>query len=470
MIFFVTDKLAFMMSPFTIMGFILHLLVIHSVDGRVSDGNIANNDIVLTHQWDPFPLLAKDYHQVQKYISSRRRARRGLSYADLSRLRAALHQVEPQAIGTIQRVYMCQNSAIQFQSSAQHKLASLLDQSKSSTKTKEKTLLATDSSSIDADDSSSPITVAMLLGTIGRELRHKKSKARTSLSSTTEDQEFVNVCHVHAIWQPLSFQSSVLSSQTTWTSDERVRRLARYLGIRPVGWIFAYKGNVTNPQDTTKSIETTLPMSSRNIYEAAILQSYEMRDEQQGREDGSRFLTMAMDATSGATEAFLVSDITVQMVAEGVWDMDDNSNKDGRFVTTRRPVVVDGQETNELDTLLCLVNVALLSHDGMFAQKNTKRNSLLKRDGRLSASIHKALNKALNHAEETNDDSKLLEMFVDFNLLYTIDALMQKQYPTNNQEDAVESLCQAIRKYTKGQKQSIQLDHGIRNQLRQCLG
>jgi hypothetical protein len=59
------------------------------------------------------------------------------------------------------------------------------------------------------------------------------------------------------------------------------------------------------------------------------------------------------------------------MIAEGVWGAKAESDlsKLGRFVAMGSPVVVDGKETNQLDTVLCLMNSALLSHEARFVER-----------------------------------------------------------------------------------------------------
>lgn len=151
----------------------------------------------------------------------------------------------------------------------------------------------------------------------------------------------------------------------------------RGLGLEPIGWIFTYKGN--------RHTDDALPVYANDVVLGAKLQIENMKKD---RENGKRFATLAMDGASGATEAFQLSDVCVQMVADGTLDEGAGPN---RMSKTRRDVIVDSQQTVDLDSVLCLVNTAVLSHIGMFSGKSAS----LKKNGLLSKSTRKAIESSL---------------------------------------------------------------------------
>ena len=178
-----------------------------------------------------------------------------------------------------------------------------------------------------------------------------------------------------------------------------------------------------------------------------------------------------MDARTGATEAFQLSDVAVQMVAEDMLDLGEPSFQvsNGRYMTTRHPVIVDGKETNQLDSVLCLVNVALLSHTGMFTGPTATLSTKTKRDSRrISNKIRKAIVKAI--VDDHNDENtigngvatnKLFEIISDFNILLALDGML-------NENDS-EQLCRTLYKWARGQKRSVKLDSQLKERLRRAL-
>ena len=129
-------------------------------------------------RFDPFPELAKDYDTALRNAKIRRNTAGGsTSYSTLAALQSSLHTVEPQSIGTIQRIYMCHVAAAKFHARCSNK---------------------------DPTSASSRNGVALLLGTITTERKdlHQPKKARTSLSSTVESDQYCCAARVHAIWEP----------------------------------------------------------------------------------------------------------------------------------------------------------------------------------------------------------------------------------------------------------------------------
>ena len=68
-----------------------------------------------------------------------------------------------------------------------------------------------------------------------------------------------------------------------------------------------------------------------------------------GREEGCKFVTLALDGRIGATEAFQLSDVCVQMVAENVLSppISDEAKQSTRFIDLKDPVVISGEEKKD---------------------------------------------------------------------------------------------------------------------------
>ena len=392
--------------------------------------------------WDPFPDLAKDYETAVRKSKARRG---GSSFADLAHIQSSLHIVEPQAKGPLLRVYMCPTSAERFQAAG--------IQRKSGTVT---------------------CRAAMLFGTVARErVKQKASKTRTSLSSQPTEQDFCHVAKVQAIWEPPgmkkqkstsdSYDATGLleyTSQSPNTAVAKAVQVASWLGLIPVGWIFTYKEK--------RHDDDSLPVHARDVHTGATLQIQNMKEA--GRQDGARFVTLAMDAITGATEAFQLSDVSVQMVAEDMILLDDDNKSDkkakkttkqdkiGRFAPTRHNILVDGKETKQLDSVLCLVNTAMLIQQGSFAgtAATTKKN------GSLTNKARKSLLKSLEQSELSSDDSVLLQELSNFHTLVSL-------YETGLGATDCERLCQVVKKWSRGQKKGTVVDAKLKRQLRRFL-
>jgi hypothetical protein len=171
------------------------------------------------------------------------------------------------------------------------------------------------------------------------------------------------------------------------------------------------------------------------------------------KQEGAKFVTLAMDANTGATEAFQLSDVSVQMVAEKMWD----ATEQGRFVTTQHEVIIDGKETKQLDSVLCLVNTAMLSQVGSYAGKPT--NSVNKKNGTLTGKTKKTLLAALD--KDSSDHCSLLNALSDFNILVALDALLPSEQ--------TEELCRLVKKWVRGQKHGTQVPQKIKLSLQSVL-
>jgi hypothetical protein len=236
--------------------------------------------------------------------------------------------------------------------------------------------------------------------------------------------------------------------------------------------------------------KTPLPVLAQDIQAGALLQIEKMKAsmnkhavdatattttaKEEGRISGARFCTLAMDATTGATEAFQLSDVAVQMVSEDLFvflndDVSSSSSSSKtkakkkskslatRHVQTRYPVLVDSKETKELDSVWCLVNTALLSHSGLFAGQATL--AVKRKNGSLTTKTKKSLLAALESSSTSQQN--LLELLCDFNVLLALDEVLT--------QDESKQLCETVRKWARGQKRSTVLDKKLARKLKSIL-
>jgi hypothetical protein len=116
-------------------------------------------------------------------------------------------------------------------------------------------------------------------------------------------------------------------------------------------------------------------------------------------------------------------------------------------------VLVDGKEVKKLDSVLCLVNTAMLPHVGSYSGKSA--TSAVKKNGSLTNKTKKALLAAVDN------DASLLEELSDFNTLLALDQTLSKA-------DS-EELCQLVRKWVRGQKRGTLVTPKLKMQLRSIL-
>eukprot|EP00550_Attheya_septentrionalis_P009748 CAMPEP_0198282024 /NCGR_PEP_ID=MMETSP1449-20131203/1897_1 /TAXON_ID=420275 /ORGANISM="Attheya septentrionalis, Strain CCMP2084" /LENGTH=611 /DNA_ID=CAMNT_0043978095 /DNA_START=159 /DNA_END=1991 /DNA_ORIENTATION=- len=416
-------------------------------------------------RFDPFPELAKgeSYEMVQRKVKARSRGK--MTYKDIEKIRNALHLVEPQASDPakhVNRVYMCRVAAQRFQQ---------LVSSPTGGKTTKK-----------------PPKLSLLLGTMATERvqsGNSKSIPRTSLSSTRADQKMCKVVKVHAIWEPPTSNSNnnpKSSSATSYNSQgllelwkekseyARALELASKLGLRPVGWIYSYNDE-----------REELPVHGRDLVTGALFQMECMK--QLGREDGARVVMLALHAETGATEAFQLSDVAVQMAAEGIITLPPpppsssssssstvskpqksskpavsrshkkekeestasknpkSSSTTPRFLETRDPILVDSKETHELDAVLCLVNTAMLSHVGLFSGSEGVAHPVKGKNRSLTQNAKKRILAAAAAAATLEHESQqvLMKELCDLNVLLALDNLLQA--------DQTDELCRIVQKW-----------------------
>ena len=431
-----------------------------STQDVVSTSNTNNNNEI---RFDPFPDIAKStsYSSASKRARALARGSRSMNYGDISKVRSTMHTVEPQSKGSLLRVYVCSVAAARFQNHCIVNSPKPTSKKSSSKRKKER-------------QSQVENRIALLFGNINKErVNQGPKKARTSLSSSVED----NMCEVgkvHAIWEPplqkgndkLYDEDCLLSGYVKSyidddsskknkkeTPTERAIRVANYLGLQPIGWIFSYT-------DEDRHTDDALPVHGRDAIIGAKLQIETMK--RLGRGTGSKFVTLALDGRVGACEAFQLSDVCVQMVAEDV--LPSPSTLDGetstRYMKLKDPVVISGEETKKLDSVLLLVNMAMLSHVGLYSggtnapvAGNVKRGS-----GALLIKTRKRLLAAL----DDGDSSKIFKELCDFDILLAIDGMIGSTES--------EKLCLLVRKYARGQKKGTVLDSHLKLVLSSALG
>ncbi|VEU35913.1 unnamed protein product [Pseudo-nitzschia multistriata] len=416
--------------------------------------------------WNPYPDLAKDYDSVVIEAQKRRASRQSMSYDAISKLQSSLHVVDPQKEGPLLRVYMCRVSAERFYSNG------VVTASKSKKKQQGPTYNC---------------RAGLLLGTIQKErVDQRPKKARTSLSSQTADSEYCKVAKIQAIWEPPGQKPSSdklydakLAASLLDSSKKRMKTIANHLGLVPVGWIFSYQDDRLK-EENSFSTEGPQALFGLDVTIGAKLKIQNMEDRRAIKEDdvdlqGDRFVTLAMDATSGATEAFQLSDVCVQMVHEDMFqkltETDGTSEiTNPPIVPVRHAVLVDGRETKLLDSVLCLVNTALLSHVGSYSGHVTGSSvSVKKINGSLTNKTKKLLLKAL----ESSDANDFLQEICDFNILMALDQLLsQSQVKSSNNDDHeadMEILCGLVRKWARGQKKGTAIDPKFKRKLQTYL-
>lgn len=402
--------------------------------------------------FDPYPDIAKSSFSVaarRAKALARLPSKRSMSYGDITKLRDHMHTFEPQAVGPIKRVYMCHLSAQRFKDNC------TIMPTKKQLKAGQREMKHAN-------------RCAILFGSANTErVDQSKRKARTSLSTPLYEMEMCKVVKVHAVWEPLG-QSTVGGDDKPYdytklwgTADdkskevERAIYIANLLGLKMVGWIYSYSDdrNNENSEATTMNNDgdEPLPVFGQDMVVGAMGQIDNMQ--RIGKEDGSEFITLALDAKTGATEAFQLSDVSVQAVAEGKVDIPE---KNSRYLETTEPVVIHTKETTNLDSVLCLVNTAMLSHEGNFSGGSTK--SSIKKGGALTAKAKKNIIKKLS----SGDTENLMASLCDFNILMALDRSLGKK--------EMDELCHLVKKYSRGQRKAAKPSNELILVFKNLLG
>jgi len=355
-----------------------------------------------------------------------------------------MHTIEPQGQGPIKRIYMCHLGAQRFKDNC--------------------TIMPTKKQLKAGKGKSKGIQfanrLAVLFGSVNTErVDQSKKKSRTSLSTPLYEMEMCKVVKVHAVWEPTG-QNSVSGKpydcSKLWGVGENIEeyesalKVADSLGLKMVGWIYSYSDDRQNEGEESSNDEDALPVFGRDVVLGSMGQIDNM--ERIGRDNGRQFITLALDAKTGATEAFQLSDVSVQMVAEGKLTIPDESK---RHLETKEPIVVDTKETSTLDSVLCLVNTAMLSHEGKFSGGSTK--SSIKKNGALTMKAKKTILSKID-----DDPEELVASLCDFNILMAFTRSIGK--------DEMSELCSLVKKYVRGQRKAATLSKQLKLVLKNALG
>lgn len=358
-----------------------------------------------------------------------------------------MHTIEPQPEGPIKRIYMCHVSAQRFKDNC-----TILPTKKQLKATKGKAKAQIKN------------RCGVLFGTVNKERvdQSMDTKARTSLSTPLYEMKMCEVVKVHALWEPPQTSTSTNGydgkNLIKGKEFKRAKEIAEVLGLTVVGWIYSYSEDRQNGDgDDKDSGEDSLPVWGTDIVTGAKGQIENM--ENLGRDNGCKYVTLALDSKTGATEAFQLSNVSVQMVAEGVLAIPETESAKvqvpfKRFVKTQESVSIDNKETKDLDTVFCLVNTAMLSHEGRFAGK--AENSV-KKAGGLTAKKKRTVLAAI----EAGGDGDLLQELCDFNALMALDRAMPKEDMSN--------LCKLVAKYSRGHKKGITVESKLKIVLKNIL-
>lgn len=454
---------------------------------------IAARKAAVAREWDPYPDLAKDYESVMLKTKTKRSSGRGMSYSDISKLQSSLHVVDPQKEGPLLRVYMCKFSAERFYSNG------VVTAKKKGKPTKQ----------------SFESRLGLLLGTIQRErVDRKPKKARTSLSSAPSNSEYCTVAKVQAIWEPPGqkpnndgkIYDASMATSSFLAKNPRVLAIAKCLGLKPVGWIFSYQDDRLQEENSFKT-DSPQALFGLDVAVGGKLKIEAMKEihdsQQQHKSEGSeaahdddddddsdrgdRFVTLAMDATTGATEAFQLSDVSVQMVHEDMFRAlleplevvvaitDAKAKqppkiKNPPMAPMKHPVLVDGKETKILDSVLCMVNTGVLSHVGAYSGSSAG-SATKKNNGGLTLKTKKQLIRAL----DSSDSNDFLKEICNFNILLALDEVLAASNKSKTKAkagiiaDDTKALCKLVKKWARGQKKGTVIDSKLRMKLKTCL-
>ncbi len=396
--------------------------------------------------FDPFPDLAKSSHSAAARRSralSRLPNKRSMSYGDIANLHSFLHVIEPQPNGPIKRVYMCHVGAQKFRDNCY--LQPTKKQLKA-TKGKAKVQIRN--------------KCALLFGTVNKErVDQSAMKTRTSLSTPLYEMKMCEVVKVHAVWEPPQKGSNEecydAKKFVKGKEVERAKEVAKALGMKPVGWIYSYSDDRQGDSvdgAAAASGEDSLPVWGRDIVVGAQGQIENMQ--QLGRDEGCKYVTLALDCKSGATEAFQLSNTSVQMVAEGVLAIPKDKVME-RFVQTQESVSIDNKETTDLDTVFCLVNTAMLSHEGRFSGKAGV--NAVKKTGGLTNKKKKTLLSKL----EGESNEEIFRELCDFDTLMALHSILGK--------DDMDQLCTLVTKFSRGQRKGTEMGNDLKLVLKSVL-
>ncbi len=245
----------------------------------------------------------------------------------------------------------------------------------------------------------------LLIGTMSTERAPKKPV--TSISGPQETPKPIPVVKVAAIYNGVS-------------NSTALHNLLSDLNMRPVGYIFST--NASTPE---------CPVPPSEVYNSCKLQSCNM--EAYGKDKGDYFVTVAVDSSTGAAEAFQMSDQFVQMSHDNI--LKEPTNSSSTTFETNEPVIIAGSEVRSVDAVLALVNTPVLQHDGAYPTTTS------------SPKLNKKTRRALSAMAEASDSKALLSALLDFHVLLHV-------YRKLESADAT-ALVKVVSKYKLAKKSTV---------------
>lgn len=190
-----------------------------------------------------------------------------------------------------------------------------------------------------------------------------------------------------------------------------------------------------------------------------------------GRHQGCYFVTVVMDAKTRAAEVYQLSNVCIQMMAEGLFlpisYTPTPPPNDQQLLTTRHCVLVDSMETQQVDPLLCLINTPVVRHIGRYTGSATcgvPRNPLRTSGNRpsLSLTTKQKLLECLQNCRPQDgngimDMSNLVGELCHFKILVYLDQCLSQSH--------MEELYGMVRKYARGQRKGLFLGKKLWLQL-----
>lgn len=200
---------------------------------------------------------------------------------------------------------------------------------------------------------------------------------------------------------------------------DRADTLAGLLGMKRTGWIFSHDGN------------RDYPLSGSEILRAAELQS----------KYGHSFVTVTVFPNEEGQlefQAFQVSKQCVELYEKGLLKVDEENPT---ILRTVKPVQVERKETQEIDCLLLICNVAITNYTSTFQVGFPIRN-------RPSSDHMQTMNK-LKQVLQQRRNQKFVQRVSDFHLLlFLTDYLsLSSDFPP---------LCEAIRTQNNNMAQNFE--------------
>lgn len=244
------------------------------------------------------------------------------------------------------------------------------------------------------------------------------SKAKSVDEYVIENEEYEKVLSC-VIYEPRQEGSPEGFVELDDQALDRADTLANLLGMRRIGWIFSHDG------------DRDYPLSGSEILRAAELQS----------KYGHSFVTVTVFPNEEGQlefQAFQVSKQCVELFEKGLLKVDEENPA---ILRTTKPVQVERKETQEVDCLLLICNVAITNYTSMFQVGFPIRN-------RPSSDHVQTMNK-LKQVLLQRKNQKFVQRISDFHLLlFLTDYLsLSSDFPP---------LCEAIKTQNNSMAQNFE--------------